>query len=152
MNSIQKELRDLLDDNWKTDNTSGNQPTITTGWYDSERELPQISLVMPNEVPSNTVTGFAALAPSTGRPLQHIDGELYAHIWVTEPSSPSDTNVKEYMDEIKMEARRIVNENWDQLTDYEFIAWFGNDEPLEETERQPTMYHIPARIGYVYRD
>lgn len=152
MEAIQKEIRDLLVANWDDTNTSNAAPTITTGWYDEKRELPQISLVMPNETPDNTITGFTGLAPSTGKPLQHIDGELYSHLWVTEPSSPDGTNVKIFMHEMRMEARRIINDNWNSLDGYEFISWFGNDEPIAETERTPTMYHVPARVGYVYRD
>ncbi len=150
MNAIEKEIYDLLTSNWNASNTSDVTPEITTGWYDEERELPQVSVTTPNEAPE-TETGFTSIAADSGTPVQQQNGIVDCHIWATEPSSPDGTNVKQLLFEMQQEAKRIVNANWNNATDYEFISWFGGRQ-LVESERQPSMYHYAGEVGYAYRD
>lgn len=142
-------IKNLIKDNWDSDNTSNVTPNIHTGWYDAKSNRPQVTFTDPSEaVIAGGVSGYTGMT-SGGTPTQQWDGSVSVNFWVTREAV--SVNPKAFLFEMRREVQRIVKANYDAISDLHCIAWKGGME-MPDTDQSPVVYRWIGEVGYAYMD
>ena len=158
MNDPKLSIKDLIRDNWNSDNTSGVTPSTHTGWYDLKSTMPQITVTDPSEVvEGGGASGYTGMG-SDGTPSQLMKGGVDVNLWCTRLSaerwlaltgSSTIINPKKCIFEMRQEIARIVKAGYESITDLSHIVWRGGGE-IVETDKSPVVYRFAGEIGYSY--
>ena len=149
MNDPKVTIKDLVSDNWDSDNTSSVTPTFSTGWYDRKSLKPQVTFTDPTETPvsSGTVPFFGIV--SGGAPSQYLRCTVAVNVWCER--NAVDINPKQCVYELKEEIKRIILENWDGIDDLDYVAGNGSNEVVE-TDPPPPVFRSIGEITYGFLD
>lgn len=139
-------IRDLLDNNWQSANTSGVKPRISTGWFDQDALYPQISC---SAFPEGTLMWGVESGQGS---VQVRDGVVNVVTWshrkmVDSGGSPIGTNPKEFRYEMRQEIERIVVANENSAIDLLEIR-FGEVTPDVKTDFPEPVYTDDIQIVY----
>lgn len=137
-------IKDLIDNNWDTSNTSiSSKPTITTGWWDNSNENPMVTISGAEESPiGGGTTGFSGIEPT-----KELEGSLQVDCW--SDRNATTVNPKKLTFEFSDEVKRIIDENHDQATDLRYVTFLGRQERPDASET-PTLYRYICTVGYDY--
>lgn len=143
-------IKDYLDNNWDTSNTSiSYQPDTHTGWFDTQATNPQVTISTPNETAQGGgTTPFSGIDPTGAGPTQEINGFCVVNCW-SDREVESGVNPKKLVHEFKEEVRRIIHDKATAHEDYRFIGFSGADF-LVETETEPTGFRIEITVQFGY--
>jgi len=149
MNDPKLSIKNLISDNWDSDNTSGITPNTHTGWFDTRSNLVQVTVTDSSEVVERGgVTGYTGIA-TNGAPAQLWVGSLSVNCWLTRDAI--SINPKQAIFEMKEELRRIVKAHYESISDLQWISWRGGMEMVDDTQ-SPVVYRWAGEIGYAYLD
>lgn len=142
-------IRDLLDDNWNTSNTSVSyKPAIHTGWIDTTANQPQITVTSATESASGRETPFSGIDPSGAGPIQTIVGTLKVNCW-SNREAEGRVNPKKLTYEFSEEVKRILKANVTGATDLRYIGYMGRTLRVEE-ESESVWFRYDISVWYVY--
>jgi len=142
-------IKNLIKDNWDAGNVSDVTPVIHCGWFDTKASTPQITITDTSEVvEAGGVSGYTGMT-SSGTPAQLWVGSASVNCWVTREAV--SVNPKQLLFEMREELKRIIQANYDEISDLHFIAWKGGME-LVDTAQSPVVYRWVGEVGYAYLD
>jgi len=149
MNDPKLAIKNLIRDSWEPANTSNVTPNIHTGWVDAKSTLIQVTVTESSEVSqSGGITGYIGIAVN-GAPAQLWVGSVNVNCWLTRDKT--SVNPKQLLFQMKEELRRIVKENYESISDLQWISWRGGMEMVDDTQ-SPVVYRWAGEIGYAYLD
>lgn len=143
MSDPKLEIRDLLKNNWTAANTSSVTPDFSTGWWDDNNDLPQVTVTSDDEAPlGGGETGQTHLNSNNE---QLLSGAVDINVWANRDSS--DVNPKKLTYECKDEVRRIVQANKEAITGFNYIGWNGFIDRTD-TKTTPVTYRKLCEVVY----
>lgn len=146
MSDPKLEIKNLLRDEWDTDNTSiSSKPDFSTGWWDDNNSHPQVTVTSDDEAPlGGGDTGQTHL--SNASPTEQLlAGAVDVNVWANRDSS--DVNPKTLTYEFKEEVRRIVQSNREAISDFNYIGWNGFVDRTD-TNVTPVVYRKLCEVVY----
>jgi len=149
-------IKNLLRDEWATANTSNIEPNFSTGWWDDNNDMPQVTVGHADEGPNpDTTTGQTRLG-TTGTVAQNVSGAVDVNCWASRESSSE--NPKKVVFEFKEEARRIIQSNIEcsatspvDLTGMNYLGWGGAIDRAD-TDVNPVVYRKLCAVRYGYHN
>jgi len=138
------EIKNLLEDedNWDASNTSGITPEFSTGWWDDNNDLPQVTVTNDDETPEPlTTTGQTHIGSNDD---QNMSGRMDVNVWANRNSS--DVNPKKLAKQFRDEARRIILNNLSP-SGFNWIGWRGSTD-MTDTDRTPVTYRKVCEVSY----
>lgn len=147
----------LLEANWDNSDTFGLTPDISFGWWNENKGQPQCLIQTPDEGPTDGgTTGYSAIDPGGGTPIQRIDGVITIHCWARsrDLGNASTDHAAQYLDGdtdgsnhgVTEEITDIIQTNASQPTD----PTTGN-QPVEvlaprTVQQGPTQDDVGDRV------
>lgn len=146
-----KVVFDLIKNNWNSANTNGVTPRFEMGWYNEGwQATPQVTFSDPiYVVRQGGETGVTAIGPG-GTNVRVMVVELTISCW-SHHDMELPVNPRVYNFNAALEVRRIIEANYDQLTDVDWINWVGMNE-IVEAKIKPVWFRYSNRIRLVYRE
>jgi len=137
------EVKNLLRDKW---GDSGDYtlvtPDFSTGWWDANNDLPQVTVTNDDETPNPlTETGQTHIGSNTD---QNMSGRMDVNVWANRDSS--DTNPKKLVKEMRDEAKRII-QKYTFYSDFNYLGWGGSTD-MTDTDRTPVTYRKVCEVRY----
>jgi len=143
MSDPKLKIKDLLKNNWTAANTSNVTPDFSTGWWDDNNDLPQVTVTSDDEAPlGGGETGQTHLNSDND---QLLAGAVDVNVWANRDSSSE--NPKKLTYEFKDEVRRIVQANKEAITGFNYIGWNGYLDRTD-TNKTPVVYRKLCEIVY----
>lgn len=134
----------LLESNWTSGNTFGLVPDISFGWWNDDKGQPQVLIQSPDEGPTGGgTTGYSAIDPSGGSPIQTVDGVISIHCFARsrDLGSASTDHAAQYLDGDKDGSNHGVTE---EITD---IVQNNADQPTDpDTGNTPVRVLAPGQV------
>lgn len=153
-------IRDLLDNNWDTTNTSidslsPNKPRIHTGWFNGAEgwyDIPQISVTNADENPlGGGETGFSFIVPDGSGPGKSMLGNVDVVCWAHQDMYDG-VNAKTLTYEFSEEVKRIIKANlFPSDPDIEWLSWAGRVERVD-VDAEPPLFRYDCEVRYFYFD
>jgi len=147
----------LLTVNWAKANTSGVQPKIHMGWYNSAwKATPQVTIVSPSyNVSSGGQTGISAFGPG-GAHVRVMQVQMMVSGWAHHEMQDQNgagitVNPRQLSYQFANEIRRIVEVNLDTDSDLDWISWIGMSENVE-LRVKPVLFRYDNTIRMLYRE
>lgn len=142
--------------NWAHDSHFDAEAWIHTGWYTFDNENPQVSISNLRES-NESLTGWNALDPTTGRPVSWVDGRVYADIWVREGDDRPDeltggVNPKQYAEGLLRRVQAVIHVN-SQGTTYNGepeLNRLGTGTPREPEQPEDADVEHRMRVPVYY--
>jgi len=149
LNDPKLSVRNLIKDNWDSDNTSSITPVIHCGWFDYKSNLPQVTVTNSSEVPiGGGETGYFGMVPS-GTPAQYWEGSMMVDCWTTREATA--VNPKQLVFEFAEEIKRIIKAKYAAVSDLDWISWMGSSEIVHD-DQSPVVYRRAGAVRYGYLD
>lgn len=158
----EKLVLDLLQDQWDSTKTYGITPSITYGWFNEDKSVPQVTVPQPEEGPVNGgQTGYASMSGDGSGPSQQIAGACIVHLWarsddVSGANAAAGENPRNWLSYALEMLHKILDDNAVRPTNpstgeqpVEYVS-YGEPAPAHDTNRTPTVYHlvVPVNFGY----
>lgn len=149
----------LLQQDWTPANTFDATPDISFGWFEEDKDRPQVTVGQPSENPvDGGRTGYSHIT-ADGTPGQTIGGTLYVHVWSSSSrlsqANASTPNPREFNERACEEVQRIATAHAASPTNpstgeqpVSSLAYAGR-EPVPEPDR-PEVQHYRAELRYGY--
>lgn len=131
---------------------------IHTGWYTFDNPNPQVTVSQLREG-SASGTGWNAIDPTSGYPVEWVDGRVNVDVWVREGDTDPDeytggVNPKQYTEELMRRVQLVAHVNSEGTTyngEPEFNR-LGTGTPREpEQPDDPDVEHrmrVPVLFGW----
>ena len=140
-------LMELLEDNWVAANVSSITPVFSTGWYDSKQKLPQVTLTDPTDTPQSTGNAPFFGLVTNGVPPQYFVDSIACNVWVTRAGVAINPKKARY--EIKEEIKRILQDEYDQVSGLDYVGWNGGIGVVDPDISPPVFRYI-GEVGFSY--
>lgn len=143
-------IKNLLEDNWNSSNTSNITPKFKDGFIEKRIERPLITVSGAEESPiDGGQTGFVGIQSGKG-PAKLMDGTLQVDCWDDQDNRRTDSvNAKIVVYEFSEEIKRITTEEVFNAQDLRYISWIGRTQQPDATE-SPTVFRQQCLIRFGY--
>ena len=142
-------IKDIIKDNWVASNTSSVTPAFSTGWYNAESKMPQVTITDSEDTTlSKGETRYFGIA-TNGAPAQYWVGTVSINCWSTREANA--VNPKKLIYEMKEEVKRIIKANYGDVSGLDYIAWHGSFERVDDTVK-PVVFRQVGECGYGFLD
>lgn len=153
-----KLLLDILQVEWEESNTFGLTPDITFGWFDDDKDIPQLTIGQPEESPTGGgETGFSGLG--VDGPTQRIVGTIDTDAWCRpgDLKQASTRNPRQYNSAVADEVQRILEDYNDKPTNprtgeqpVNFLSYGGRTPVPEPDDTLKMVRHYNVIVNYGY--
>ncbi len=157
----EKLVLDILQEEWSSTLTYDLTPNITFGWFDEDKEIPQVTIRQPDEEPINGgETGFSGIYPADGSPTQRITGTIGVHIWCRPDDLDSATtrNPRQYNQAVTNGIQEIIKDGYQDSpasprtgeTPVNYLSYGGKTPAPEPDDTIKMLRHYVVTLNYGY--
>lgn len=140
----------LLSAGWNAANTSSVTPKFSTGWYDRQSNVSQVTVTNPEESEIGGPDGYFAMKADGSGPVSRMSGSLDVSCWAHRDMGDVSVNPKQLAFEFTTEVKRIIRANYDAATDLDYVKWDGRFVVVE-TDEVPAVFRQVCTISYQYQ-